>query len=442
MQVRSCVSCPLFVVLSSAGFCFFAFFVSARSRSGEVCGVRAHRCSQQTIGVFLPFPFPDSIFDPHLDSCWALFPSKFSLFSGAAMSRTCSLYHPRSAIAFAFHLISIFHGSFHAFLSLGSLLAEQLKILTAALFSVILMQKHLSLRKWRALALLVLGVIQIVSNVDQGYGSPSSSSSPRFPSSPADTLLFQWSVFFTGVAAVLVMVSLSGFSGVFFERILKRDPDTTIWDRNIQLSMWSIVIGLVYTLFFDSQRDLVWSQGFLHGFSWVTWACVLLSALGGLLTAVVVRYTDNIIKGFAVSISIILTAVFSMFLFGTQLNLAFATGVGGVIISVFTYSEEDPPPQSTPVPPPLTLSVIYPAAPCYVVRSRSPPVSTSVVEQSDEMVSLIPKGPGCEALSEGPGESFDDLVDSLSHIIPHSLSSEGTVPTSPNTPRLSSQESA
>lgn len=41
------------------------------------------------------------------------------------------------------------------------LFLHQMKILTTAVFSVILMGRHFSARKWRALVLLVLGVILV-----------------------------------------------------------------------------------------------------------------------------------------------------------------------------------------------------------------------------------------------------------------------------------------
>ena len=42
-----------------------------------------------------------------------------------------------------------------------------------------------------------------------------------------------------------------------------------------------------------------------------------LNATGGLLVAMVIKYADNILKGFATSLAIILTSVVAVFLFGT-----------------------------------------------------------------------------------------------------------------------------
>lgn len=42
------------------------------------------------------------------------------------------------------------------------------------------------------------------------------------------------------------------------------------------------------------------------------WMAVLLNSLGGLVVAMVVKYADNVTKGFATSVSIVLTALVSI----------------------------------------------------------------------------------------------------------------------------------
>jgi UDP-sugar transporter A1/2/3 len=51
------------------------------------------------------------------------------------------------------------------------------------------------------------------------------------------------------------------------------------------------------------------------GYSFWVWATITLVAAGGLLVAVVVKYADNILKGFATSLSILLSAVISYMYF-------------------------------------------------------------------------------------------------------------------------------
>ena len=62
-----------------------------------------------------------------------------------------------------------------------------------------------------------------------------------------------------------------------------------------------------------------------------------LNATGGLLVAMVIKYADNILKGFATSLAIILTSVVAVFLFGLTLSLQFIAGAAFVIASVFLY---------------------------------------------------------------------------------------------------------
>ena len=72
------------------------------------------------------------------------------------------------------------------------------------------------------------------------------------------------------------------------------------------------------------------------------WYLVALNATGGLLVAVVVKYADNILKGFACSLAIILTCIFSIFIFGFVISGQFCVGAGLVIGSIFLYGYVPP----------------------------------------------------------------------------------------------------
>ena len=55
----------------------------------------------------------------------------------------------------------------------------------------------------------------------------------------------------------------------------------------------------------------------------MAFAVVLNQAFGGLLIAVVIKYADNIVKGFATSIAIIVSTVMSVVFFGFQIQALF-----------------------------------------------------------------------------------------------------------------------
>ena len=69
---------------------------------------------------------------------------------------------------------------------------------------------------------------------------------------------------------------------------------------------------------------------------------IMLNAMGGLLVAVVVKYADNILKGFATSLAIIITCIVSIFLFGFTLSLQFTIGASMVVVTniLFLMSKE------------------------------------------------------------------------------------------------------
>ena len=75
------------------------------------------------------------------------------------------------------------------------------------------------------------------------------------------------------------------------------------------------------------------------------WYLVVLKATastGGLLVAFVIKYADNILKGFACSLAIIITCFVLVLLFGFQLPIQFIVGAAFVIMSIFMYGYQPP----------------------------------------------------------------------------------------------------
>ncbi|KAM4721547.1 UDP-N-acetylglucosamine transporter isoform 1-T1 [Rhinophrynus dorsalis] len=171
----------------------------------------------------------------------------------------------------------------------------QLKILTTALFSVSMLQRKLTKHQWLSLLILMAGVALVQW--------PTDSSNP--PSKEVSV-----SSGFVGLMAVLIACFSSGFAGVYFEKILK-ETKQSVWIRNIQLGFFGGIFGLMGVFIYDGER--VYKEGFFQGYNNLTWAVVVLQALGGLVIAAVIKYADNILKGFATSLSIILSTLISYF---------------------------------------------------------------------------------------------------------------------------------
>jgi UDP-sugar transporter A1/2/3 len=62
------------------------------------------------------------------------------------------------------------------------------------------------------------------------------------------------------------------------------------------------------------------------------------SALGGLTVAGVLKFADSVLKGYATAVSVMLTGVLSMFLFGTELGATYALGMVNVVVSITLYN--------------------------------------------------------------------------------------------------------
>ena len=138
-----------------------------------------------------------------------------------------------------------------------------------------------------------------------------------------------------GFAAVVTSCIASGFAGVYFEKILKGSKGS-VWLRNIQLGLFGAISGVAGVFITDGKA--VSEKGFFHAYSPMVWAIIFIQACGGLLVAVVVKYADNILKGFATSISIILSTIVATYLFNFEITLLFVFGAGLVIWAVYLYS--------------------------------------------------------------------------------------------------------
>lgn len=68
-------------------------------------------------------------------------------------------------------------------------------------------------------------------------------------------------------------------------------------------------------------------------------AVILLQAYGGIAVSLVIKYADSIIKAFATSLSIVITALISSFLFPDfQFSCGFLVGTTFVGLSVYLYA--------------------------------------------------------------------------------------------------------
>lgn len=245
----------------------------------------------------------------------------------------------------------------------------QLKILTTALFSVLILKRSLSKLKWIALGLLTVGIALVVLPKDASAAlvtyitGNTTVIESGLPDSGNQSNLH-------GFIAVLTACFLSGLAGVYFEKILKaptpkavpteewsddeeenkrntvqvlaeeqdgdEDASNQIWIRNIQMSFFSVILGLVFVVMLQDGVTII-ERGFFVNYTPLTWTVIAIQAIGGLIVALVVKYADNILKGFATSISIILSSIVSVWLFNFTFSGSFILGAALVIYATYLY---------------------------------------------------------------------------------------------------------
>ncbi|GMT08048.1 hypothetical protein PENTCL1PPCAC_30222 [Pristionchus entomophagus] len=271
----------------------------------------------------------------------------------------------------------------------------QLKILTTALFTVVVLKRPLSKQQWIALFFLFAGVAVVQYDqkmseerrrqrwpikwplsmgtemplshnpdeleqafsvlLDTEFNDTFPMESTRLGVIPSSTPSLVTTTLsphrkakgensIIGFIAVLTACVMSGFAGIYFEKILK-GSSVSIWVRNFQLAGPSIIFSLLFA--FGKDNKLIFKDGFdpvsvgsnmMQGFDWAVWTTVAISALGGLIVAVVIKFADNILKAFATSFAIVLNCVLAYFLFSFRPTMLFVVGAAMVIGAVFCYS--------------------------------------------------------------------------------------------------------
>ena len=225
---------------------------------------------------------------------------------------------------------------------------------------MLLLNRVLSQQQWVALVFLTsgVGVVQLYS-VGDGRKDSAGKDVDSLAPNPA-----------LGLFAVICACLISGYASCYFERVLKSPGalsaayKPSVWVRNIQLSMFGMVIGLPIVLW---EMRPSWNSGggfepstafwtFFDGFSGIVWLVIFLQVTGGLLggewtkpeepesagqadfrpsvlrrivllihdpsssTALVIQYADNLLKCFSTSLSILLSVAISVAVFDFQVR--------------------------------------------------------------------------------------------------------------------------
>ena len=206
----------------------------------------------------------------------------------------------------------------------------QLKIVFAALFSVLLLGRRLGPVRWAAIVMLVLGLAPVQRH-SMALGSGHRRAAAR-DTAERDEM--------RGMLAMVGLCMLSGLSGAVMERLLKDSSRaSSLWIRNLQLALFSLPVAVALVPLADA--DALRAHGPWVGLNGWAATVVALGACGGVMVSVVFKYADNILKSFAVGISIAFSAAASWALFGFACSPAAAGGMCLVAAASVLYHTEE-----------------------------------------------------------------------------------------------------
>jgi len=240
-----------------------------------------------------------------------------------------------------------------------TLLGQGTKIMMVAVCSVLILHRSLSKVQWFSLVLLVAGLCLVQSDSGREGSHHVANSGEQSASK--------------GLLLLLGGNCCSAWAGVYFEKMLKKPAEkasvearcnaddsklenseplrtASIWVTNVQLALFSFTFGVMHLLVTHvagvRATSLAHSGGasniadLFRGFTGHTWLMVLNNAVGGILVAAVLKYADNMLKGFATALATLATAVLSVPVFGFEIGKLFAVGAVCVVLSTLLFGGE------------------------------------------------------------------------------------------------------
>ncbi|KAH8581638.1 UDP N-acetylglucosamine transporter-like nucleotide sugar transporter [Cryptosporidium sp. chipmunk genotype I] len=229
----------------------------------------------------------------------------------------------------------------------------QLKVLTTAVFSVLLLKRRLGTIRWFACFLLFVGVLLVQKSNIRNKGNIQS---------------YQLMI---GFLASITCSVTSGLGTVIIEKVVK-DPDdnkavssvsdienaakldnlidkepsdiiqykSTVWGRNVILSLIGIFGGS--PIAWITCKEKIIKDGVFQGFSWLTILVIFLNAYGGFIVVGVLKYSDSIMKCFFNALTIIIITILSWAFMGDStpsIKFFIASTIVIMAINVYTFNK-------------------------------------------------------------------------------------------------------
>ncbi|XP_073266797.1 CMP-sialic acid transporter 1 isoform X2 [Populus alba] len=197
-----------------------------------------------------------------------------------------------------------------------------LKIVTTGILFRLFLRRRLSNLQWMAIILLAVGT---TTSQVKGCGEAS-----------CDSL---FSAPIQGYMLGAVSACLSALAGVYTEFLMKKNNDSLYW-QNVQLYTFGSIFNMARLVLDDYRggyENGSWWQRLFNGYSITTWMVVLNLGSTGLLVSWLMKYADNIVKVYATSMAMLLTMVWSVYLFSFKPTLQLFLGIIICMMSLHMY---------------------------------------------------------------------------------------------------------
>lgn len=201
-------------------------------------------------------------------------------------------------------------------------LLNNMKIVTTAIIYRLTLGREIKMIQWTAIMLLTLAMC-VAALQSCPKSSTDGSKDPPLRMT-------------AGILSMIFVSCLSSLAGVYNEKLIKGSI-ANVWYQNVLLYVWtfSFCIGKNIISPEVSKDDGGHNDGGLfQGFTFVLWLVILMKAFYGQVVGLVFKYADNILKVYASSMSVIVSAILCYVFLGTPLTGA--SVVAGILVVIAT----------------------------------------------------------------------------------------------------------
>ena len=190
-----------------------------------------------------------------------------------------------------------------------------IRILTAGVLYRVMMGKKLSDLQWIALLMLTCGALL---STPAGHAESKEGENN-----------------FLGLIILFCMCACSTASSIYTEINYKKTQDLSIFFQNSVLYLYGIVVNLLWLIFTDAGN--VGDEGFFYGFDRRAFVVLVAQSSMGISLSFIFKYLDNIVYVISLTVSMFISAIFSIVYYDFEFTMTFACAMAIVTVSIYHY---------------------------------------------------------------------------------------------------------